>query len=168
MARAMAVRTRDVAQDGVAGIEDDVVEDGAGAVFDSEMRIAAQGVDFVGGEGVAFDVGGTFFEFEGAGGGVGDDGEADAGDVGIVAPVGRSAGDDDVAVELLADEREGSAADGMLAEVATAAVGDDADGAVAEIEGERGVGLFEMEDDGGGVGGVDVVEGGEGAGLHAR
>jgi hypothetical protein len=46
-----------VAKNGVAEIEDDVVEDGARSVFDGEVRVASEGVDFVGAEGVAFDVG---------------------------------------------------------------------------------------------------------------
>ncbi len=46
-----------VAQDGVAEVKDDVVENGAGAVVDGKVGVATEGVDLVGGEGVAFDVG---------------------------------------------------------------------------------------------------------------
>ncbi len=53
-----------------------------------------------------------------------------------------------------------------MGEVASAAVGNDADGAIAEVEGEGGVGLFEMKDDGGRVGGLNRFEGGEGAGFY--
>jgi hypothetical protein len=65
-------------------------------------------------------------EFEGARGGVRNDGEADALDVGELVPVGWGAGDDDVAIELLADVGERSAADGVVGEVASASVRDEA------------------------------------------
>src|SRR6185437_11814225 len=56
-------------------------------------------------------------------------------------------------------------ADGVSPEVASAAVGNDTNSGVAEVPEKAGVGLAEVEDDGGGVGRIDAGDVFVGAGF---
>ena len=146
-----------VLENGIAQIECQIRQDGAGSVQDGEIGVAFQGQDHVGGQGVDGDVGAAFAQFQSARGGVGHDNKTDFGEMCFLSPVVVIAGEHNIFVLLRADETERAGADGLAADLVAAAIGHDAHGAVGEIPQQRSERLFEVEDDGVVVGGVDVV-----------
>ena len=150
-------------QDGVSQIDAEVGEVGAWALRDGEIGLPRKNGNHVGGECADFEIGGAFAEFESADDGVRNDAKADAIELRRASKVSGISFDDDFVVLGLADEFVGTRADGMLREISSGVSGHDADGRANEVDGEGGVGFFEMEDDGGGVGSVDGSDEAEGA-----
>ena len=145
-------------QNGIARVECQVGQHGAGRAQDGKIRIALESQHHVGGESVDRDIGAALAKFERARGGVGHDDEADIRETRFLTPVFVVALEDDIFVRLRADEAEGTGADGVAAHLVAAAVGHDADGAVGKIPQQGRERLFEMEDDGVVVRRVDVID----------
>ncbi len=66
----------DIAQDGIAQVEGQIVEDSSGRMFYFEVGLLLKGQHHIGGQRVTGNVSAAFAQFEGAGGGVGHHGEA--------------------------------------------------------------------------------------------
>src|SRR5579871_398110 len=100
----------------------------------------------------------SFAEFKGARGVIWNDHETHAFELGNCAPVRVVTGEDDLFVLLLTDEAKGSAANGMGTQFTTAALGNDADGPFGKIPKQRGVGLFQMKDNGFVIASFNVID----------
>ena len=113
------------------------------------------------------DVGAPLAKFERARGGVGDHLELHALELGRRRPIAGIAFDHDFLVQLRADKAKRPRANRLAIEVLAAAIRHDADGAVGQVPQQRRKRLFQVEDDGVVVGGVDVVDRSVGACLGA-
>ena len=122
-----------IAEIGIAQVQVDVVDDGAGRALDFELRVGAERMHGVRLQRVDGYVGRSFLQFERARGVVRNDIEADARDGGHWLPTVFVALQDNFLVLLLRDELVRAGADGVSPEVFAAARGHDAERAVGEI-----------------------------------
>lgn len=142
-------------EDGVLKVDAEVGEIRAAMFGDSEIGLTAECGNHVGGKRTHLKVGGTFAKFEGADDGVGDDAEANGFNGWRANEIAGIFPDDDLIVLRLRDEAKWTGADRMKRKIGRGVLRNDADRGTREVPEERGVGFFQVKDDGGGIGRFD-------------
>src|ERR1700730_13681476 len=132
-------------QESIFKVEAKIIEIRSGSIGDLQIGLARENGNTVRREGTHFDVSGAFAEFECANYGVRDDPEADASEVRGTAEESRIAFDDDFFILRLLNEAKGAGADRMVGKIGAGLGGNDADRRTNQIDGERRIGLAEME-----------------------
>src|SRR5487761_11077 len=135
-----------------------VGESRAGCVRHFEIRVASQRRDCVRRKGIQFEVPGAFAKFERANERIRNDAEADTLERRRAAKIIWVALDDDFLVRCHADEAKGTRADGMLREVRTGILRDNADGLARAVQEERRIGYTKVKNNGPGIGRGDGVD----------
>ena len=129
----------------VAQVKGQILNLRPATVFHLQVRSLGEYRQGIHGKGIDGQVGGAFLQFERLRDGVRDHGEAHALNERRCSPAQRIALEDDILIDLLAHETKWPGAHRMLPEIATAALGNNADTASGKIGEQKIVSVFQMK-----------------------